>query len=387
MTARPRRIAIVTGTRADYGLLSHLIRPLSQLSGVALSIIVTGTHLDEKFGMTVNEIERDGFTVAARVPMPLAGDQPRDMAMAMAMVTSGMTMAMTMELPELVVVLGDRYEILATVVAATALGIPVAHIHGGEITEGAVDDSIRHAVTKLSHVHFVSAPDYGRRVIQMGEQPDRVFVEGALGVDAVAGVKLLDRDEIARRLGIQLGRPLLLVTYHPVTIEGAAGGAGVEPLVAALEQVAGATIVMTGVNADPAHLGIEQRLQAFAAAHPERVVLRASLGQQLYLSVMAIADAVVGNSSSGVIEAPVMRVPTVNVGDRQKGRLMAQSVMSCEPASAAIAAALRQVLAPGFRDSHCTGADFGRPGVGGRIAARLATIPLAGLTRKRFYDL
>lgn len=382
-----RHIAIVTGSRAEWGLLSHLAHTLAQQPGIRLSVVATGSHLDPRFGMTVGEIESAGFTVAARVPMSLAGDRGRDVAEAMARVSAGMAQALDTLRPDIVVVLGDRYEILATATTATALGLVVAHIHGGEITEGAIDDSIRHAITKLSHLHFASAAPYRDRIIQMGEVPDRVFDVGALGVDAIARTERFDRVEIERRLGIPLRSPLLLVTYHPVTIEGEHGGAGIEPLVSALERFDTATVVVTGVNADAAHAAIQHRLDAFAAAHPDRVVLRTSLGQRLYLSVMAVADAVVGNSSSGVIEAPIMQVPTVNIGDRQAGRLMPPSVICCAPQTEAITAAITRALDPGFRKAVAAASPFGAPGTADRIAVTLASVPLEGLKRKRFFDL
>ncbi len=383
---RPRGIAVITGSRAEFGLLSHLMRSLQARGDVSLKVIVTGSHL-EAGHMTVAEIERDGIPIAERVPMMLGGDRPSDVAHAMGRVTSGMADALTRLAPDMIVVLGDRFEILASVVATTVLNIPVAHIHGGEITEGANDDAIRHAITKLSHLHFAAAPVYRDRIVQMGEQPARVFCSGALAVDAVAAVRPLGRAEIAAKLGLTVARPLLLVTYHPVTMDGAAAGAGIGPVVDALERFPDASIVVTGVNADAGHAAIDQRIAAYAAVHPSNVVLRQSLGQALYLQVMAHAAAVVGNSSSGVIEAPIMGVPTVNIGDRQKGRMMPASVISCAAETPAIEAAIRRALEPSFRTQAHIGAAFGEPGVAARIAETLATIPLDGLLRKTFHDI
>jgi UDP-hydrolysing UDP-N-acetyl-D-glucosamine 2-epimerase len=384
---RQRSIALVTGTRAEFGLLSHLMWALQRRSDVAPLLIVTGTHFDPRFGESVREIEAAGIPIAAKVPMDIKGDRGEDVARAMAQVTGGMADAFAGLRPDMIVVLGDRFEMLATVAAATAMRIPVAHIHGGELTEGAIDDSMRHAMTKLSHVHFASAAEYRDRIIQMGEDPARVLVSGALAVDAISGLKHFDRSDIETRLGIELGEPLFLVTYHPETVTQDAGGEGIEPLIAALGRFPEATVVVTGVNADAGHGAIAAALAAYAGTNPDRVVLRNSLGQALYLSVMSLADVVIGNSSSGVIEAPIMGVPTVNIGDRQQGRMMPSSVVCCGAEAGAIETAIRQAMALRHEVKAGQGADFGRPGVADRMAEVLATIELDGLTRKRFRDL
>jgi UDP-hydrolysing UDP-N-acetyl-D-glucosamine 2-epimerase len=385
--AQSRSIAIVTGTRAEFGLLSHLMRALQRRSDVNPLLIATGTHFDPRFGESVKEIEAAGLPIAAKVPMSIRGDRGEDVAHAMAQVTAGMADAFSGLQPDMIVVLGDRFEMLATVAAATAMRIPVAHIHGGELSEGVIDDSMRHAITKLSHLHLASAPVYRDRIIQMGEDPARVLVPGALAVDAISDLKPVARAEIEARLGIRLGTPLFLVTYHPETAARDTGAEGIEPLIAALGRFPEASVVITGVNADAGHGAIAMRLAAYADANAGRVVLKNSLGQALYLAVMSNADAVIGNSSSGVIEAPIMRVPTVNIGDRQRGRMMPTSVISCPPETDAIEAAIRKAM--GLRDKvrEGQGADFGKPGVGDRMAEVLATIELAGLTRKRFRDL
>ncbi len=349
--------------------------------------VVTGTHFDPRFGESVREIEAAGIPIAAKVPMDIGGDRGEDVARAMAQVTGGMADAFAGLRPDMIVVLGDRFEMLATVAAATAMRIPVAHIHGGELTEGAIDDSMRHAMTKLSHVHFASAAEYRDRIVQMGEDPARVLVPGALAVDAISGLKHFDRSDIETRLGIKLREPLFLVTYHPETVTQDTGGEGIEPLIAALGRFPEATVVVTGVNADAGHGAIAAALAAYAGTNPDRVVLRNSLGQALYLSVMSLADVVIGNSSSGVIEAPIMGVPTVNIGDRQRGRMMPSSVVCCGAEVDAIETAIRQAVALRHKVTAEDGADFGRPGVADRMAEVLATIALDGLTRKRFRDL
>jgi UDP-hydrolysing UDP-N-acetyl-D-glucosamine 2-epimerase len=385
--ARSRSIALVTGTRAEFGLLSHLMRSLQRRSDVEALLIATGTHFDPRFGETAKEIEAAGISIAAKVPMLIKGDRGEDVAHAMAQVTAGMADAFSRLQPDMIVVLGDRFEMLATVAAATAMRIPVAHIHGGELSEGAIDDSMRHAITKLSHLHLASAPVYRDRIIQMGEDPARVWVPGALAVDAISNLKSVARSEIEARLGIQLGSPLFLVTYHPETVAREKDSEGIEPLILALKRFPEVTVVMTGVNADSGHHAIASALAHYADENSGRVVLKNSLGQSLYLSVMSLADAVIGNSSSGVIEAPIMRVPTVNIGDRQRGRMMPSSVISCRPEAGAIEAAIRKAMNLRDKVREGKGADFGSPGVGDRMADTLATIELAELTRKRFRDL
>jgi UDP-hydrolysing UDP-N-acetyl-D-glucosamine 2-epimerase len=384
---RSHSIALVTGTRAEFGLLSHLMRSLLRRSDVNPLLIVTGTHFDSRFGESVKEIESAGIPIAAKVPMPIKGDRGEDIAHAMAQVTDGMADAFSRLRPDMIVVLGDRFEILATVAAATAMRIPVAHIHGGELSEGVIDDSMRHAITKLSHLHLASAPVYRDRIIQMGEDPARVLVLGALAVDAISRLRCFDRAEIETRLGIAIGKPLFLVTYHPETATRDQGGEGIAPLIAALNRFPEATVVVTGVNADAGHGAITDALTGYAEAYPYRVVLKNSLGQALYLSVMSYADAVIGNSSSGVIEAPIMRVPTVNIGDRQRGRVMPPSVLCCPAEADAIEATIRQAMTLYDEVRARQGVDFGKPGVANRMAEVLATIDLAGLTRKRFRDL
>ncbi len=384
---RQRSIALVTGTRAEFGLLSHLMRSLRRRSDVAPLLIVTGTHFDPRFGESVREIEAAEIPIAAKVPMDIEGDRGEDIARAIAQVTAGMADAFTRLRPDMIVVLGDRFEMLATVAAATAMRIPVAHIHGGELSEGVIDNSMRHAITKLSHLHLASAPEYRDRIIQMGEDPERVLVPGALAVDAVSSLKQIARPEVEARLGVKLGNPLFLVTYHPETVTQDAGGEGIAPLIAALGRFPEATVVITGVNADAGHSSIASALAAYADANAEQVVLKNSLGQGLYLSVMSLADAVIGNSSSGVIEAPIMRVPTVNIGDRQRGRMMPSSVICCPPNADAIETAIRKAISLRDKVKAGHGVDFGKPGVGDRMAEVLATIELAGLTRKRFRDL
>ncbi len=384
----PRRIAVITGTRAEYGLLAPLMRILSANDAFELKVIVTGTHLSERFGMTVNAIVQDGFGVDARVELPLDDDSPRGIVSAMAAAETGIADALLQIQPDVVVVLGDRYEILAAAKAAFVLGETIAHIHGGEVTEGAMDDGFRHAITKLSQLHFVTAEPYRARVIQLGEHPGRVFNVGAPGLDAIGQQPLRDRAALMAEFGWPADASFFLVTYHPVTMDADAGVAELAQLLAALELFGEQRIAITGHNADRGHKQIGALLQQYVSAHPDRIRISGSLGQRNYLSAMKYASAIVGNSSSGIIEAPAMNVPTVNIGDRQKGRLRSASVIDCSGDKHTIVDALNRALSAEFRDvATRVTSPYGTPGASRRIADVLETIPLAGLNRKSFYDL
>ena len=364
------------------------MRVVENDAALALQTVATGAHLSPKFGMTVREIEADGFSVDAEVDLALADDTPLAVAEATGRAVAGVARALARLRPDCVVLLGDRYEMLAAAQAAFLLGLPIAHLHGGEITEGAMDDSIRHAVTKLAHLHFAAAERYANRIVQMGEDPDRVFNVGALGVDAAMELQPIAEDELDRDLGVPLRDPVLLVTYHPVTLRDGDDGAAVDAMLAALDTVAEARIVVTGVNADPGRSAVARRMAAYAARYPARVTLHESLGQRRYLSVVRRAAAVVGNSSSGVIEAPALGTPTVNVGARQKGRLKAPSVIDCGEAANEIATAVARAIDPAFRRSIAgQHLPYGGGGTARKIAAVLRSADLSRLKYKTFHDL
>ncbi|MGE5503037.1 MAG: UDP-N-acetylglucosamine 2-epimerase [Actinomycetota bacterium] len=382
-----RRICIVTCTRAEYGLLHWLIKEVQAEPEFELQLVVGGTHLSPQYGNTVAEIERDGIPIAERVDMLVAGDTPEAAAHTAAKGLAGLGEALGRLKPHVVVLLGDRYEILAAALAATLHRIPIAHIHGGEATEGAVDDAIRHAVTKLAHLHFVAAEDYARRVIQMGEDPARVFNVGAPALDNLRRTPLPGRAELEAGLGMALASPLLMVTYHPVTLR-AGQAAAVAELLAALDTVPQATVVVTGTNADVGRDEVAALLADWAGRRQGPTLLVQSLGRVRYLGCVAIADAVVGNSSSGIIEAPALGVPTVNIGSRQQGRVRAQSVIDCGEDRGAIAAAIARALDPGFRASLAGMAyPFGDGSAARRMVEVLKTAPLDELLHKPFRNL
>ncbi len=382
-----RKVCVVTATRAEYGLLYWLLRALHEDPEVTLQLVVTGTHLSPQFGRTVTRIEADGFPIAERIPMLQQDDSPQGVTQSLALATLGFAAAWARLQPDVVVVLGDRYEMLAAAQSAMIARIPLAHVHGGEATEGLIDEAIRHAITKMSHLHFVAAEPFRQRVIQLGETPQRVWVVGATGLDNIARVPLTERTALEKELGFALEAPCLLVTYHPVTLLDEDPAIAMRTLFEAIDDV-GARVVLTGVNADTGSSAMRQAAERFAANHPGRVLLADTLGVQRYLSVMRCADAVVGNSSSGLIEAPAMGVPTVDIGPRQQGRPRAPSVLHCEPTRDAIRQTILQALQPAHRELAAQRqSPYGAPGAAQRIAGVLRSHPLEGLLIKRFHDL
>lgn len=383
-----RRICIVTGTRAEYGLLRPVIAGVRAADDLLLQLLVTGTHLSPEFGMTAGEIEADGVPIAERVEILLSSDSAVGVGKAMGLAMIGFADALARLRPDLLVVLGDRFEILAAAAAALVAGIPIAHIHGGESTEGAIDEAFRHAVTKMAHLHFVAAAPYRDRVIQLGEAPERVFLVGGLGIDAIRSLPLLDRAALAASLNFDLGERFLLVTFHPPTAEVGAAGAQMGALLDALASLdPGVRLVFTMPNADAGGRELRAQVARFVDDHPNARAYD-SLGQLRYLSVLSHCAGVVGNSSSGLIEAPSFGVGTVNVGDRQTGRLKAASVIDCAPQQKAIRAALDQLFSPGFQRALAGVANpYGDGGASDRIIDVLRHHPLDGLLKKRFHDM
>jgi UDP-hydrolysing UDP-N-acetyl-D-glucosamine 2-epimerase len=383
-----RRICLFTSTRAEWGLLSWLAHDLKADASVELSLLVSGSHLSPQFGETWRAIAAEGFTLDERVEMLLDSDSRTGMATSMGLGLMRFAEALDRLKPDLLVLLGDRTELLAAASAAACLNIPVAHLHGGEATEGAIDDAIRNAVTALAHLHFPSAEPYRRRILQMGVAPGRITLAGAPALDTFARLALLDRPALEADLGFSLAPPLFMVTYHPVTAGDSEPVAEIAELCAGLDCFPDARIIVSRANQDAGARAINAFLEDWAARHPERVRLVASLGTRRYLSVVKAAAVVVGNSSSGVIEVPAAGTASVNVGDRQKGRLRSPGVIDCACERDAVAAAVARALTP----EHQTVAKraetpYGGPGASARIAKVLTTVPLDGLLKKPFHDL
>lgn len=348
MSTGRRVIGVVTVSRSDYGHLVPVLEAIRDAPDLELRLLVAGMHLSTSFGRTVDTISADGWPIAEQIQMLEDSDTPEAIAASTGWGVGRFAHAYARQRLDLVVVLGDRFEMLSAAVAALPFALPLAHIHGGEASEGAMDNQIRHAITKLAHLHFASAPEHARRIAAMGEEAWRIHTVGAPGLDRLRGFTPLSRAEVANALRLPAAGPWLLVTFHPVTLEHGDTAAHVDELLAALEKVDDATLVVTYPNADTAGRLIIDRIEELAARSP-RVRLARSLGDRLYLSLLAHADAMVGNSSSGLIEAPSFALPVVNVGSRQRGRLRGANVIDVEPGRDEILQAIHAALAPAFR--------------------------------------
>jgi UDP-hydrolysing UDP-N-acetyl-D-glucosamine 2-epimerase len=382
-----RTIAVATVGRSDYGIYLPVLREIEADPDLRLRVVAGGMHLSPELGMTVRSIERDGFDVAERVEVQAASDSPLDIAAAIGLGVSGFAQAYARCSPDLLVVLGDRYEMHAAALAALPLRIPTAHIHGGELTEGAIDDALRHCITKLSHLHFVSTETYARRVVQLGEEPWRVFVTGAPSLDNVRTFEPLSRVEIEARVGMRLETAPLLVTYHPATLEPTGGELWqMAELFAALRD-SGRLVVFTLPNADAGGRAVAEMIGAFVEREPGARLV-ANAGTSLYFSLMTCAAAMVGNSSSGLIEAASFGLPVVNIGSRQSERGRAANIIDVDYDRYAIAGGIRRALEGRFRDRLRRMRNPQRRGIAARdIVHVLRTVPLdARLLQKRFFD-
>lgn len=379
----PRKICVVTGSRADYGLLYWPMRLIAEDDDFELQVVVTGMHLSPAFGETWRQIEADGFAIASKVEMLLAGDSPVAVAKSVGLGVIGFADTFERLRPDLLMVLGDRFEILAAVQAALFARIPVAHVCGGDVTEGAFDESIRHAITKLAHVHFPTNADAARRLEAMGESPENVHTVGSPGLDRIRRMTFMARETFFDTLGVMPRARNLLVVFHPATLDSGDPLVQVEELLAALDTLGPEVgLLMTGANADTAGQRINARLQAFAEKHPN-AVFRLSLGSELFINALQHVDAIVGNSSSGLYEAPSFGIPTVNIGDRQKGRLRAASVTDCVPERQAIRVAIDNALARGRQP---TVNPYGDGHTAELMVEKLRRIPDFGvLIRKPFF--
>jgi len=382
-----RTIGVVTVGRSDYGIYLPVLRMIAAAPDLSLLLIASGSHLSPEFGYTVDSIRHDGFLVSDRIEMLLSSDTPEGIAKSMGLGVMGFAQSYTRLKPDMLLVLGDRFEMHSAALAALPFKIPVAHIHGGERTEGAIDESLRHSMTKLSHLHFVATEEYARRVEQLGEERWRITVCGAPSLDNMASVTFLSAAELESRHQISLARPPLLVTFHPVTLEYEQAEDQIAELLSALEQF-GAPMVFTLPNADTGGRVVSQRIKEFVSRH-EHAWIADNLGMQAYFSLMKLALAMIGNSSSGIIEAPSCGLPVVNVGTRQAGRVRAANVIDAECERLALLEALRLATSPGFRLELSGQANpYGTGNAAPRIVERLRSVPIDDrLLRKRFHDL
>lgn len=382
-----RKICVVTGTRAEYGLLYWLMKEIQSDTQLELQIIVTGMHLSPEFGLTYKEIEKE-FKIDKKIEMLLSSDTSVGISKSMGLAQISFAEAYEELNPDIVVVLGDRFEIFSAASAAMIARIPIAHIHGGETTEGAFDEAIRHSITKMSHLHFVATEDYRRRVIQLGEAPERVLNFGAPGLDNLIKLKLLEKDEFEKAIGFKLGMKNLLVTFHPATLEKCTAENQFQQLLDALDELTDTSVIFTKANADTDGRAINKMVDDYVASHNDRTIAFTSMGQLRYLSALQYVDAVVGNSSSGLIEAPSFKIGTINIGERQKGRIKADNVIDCLPEKEAIVGALKKLYSSSFQSelSNVTN-PYGEGGASVKISATLRSISLSNILKKRFHDL
>jgi GDP/UDP-N,N'-diacetylbacillosamine 2-epimerase (hydrolysing) len=382
-----KKICVVTGSRAEYGLLRWVMEGISKSSELDLQLVVTGMHLSPEFGMTVDAILQDGFTIDRKVEMLLSSDSDVGVAKSMGLGILGFADVWAQLKPDLIVVLGDRYEIFAAAASAMVARIPIAHLHGGESTEGAFDEAIRHSITKMSHLHFVATEEYRQRVVQLGEQPTHVFNVGGLGIDSIRRLKLLARDELEEALGFQFSKRNLLVTFHPVTLEEDTGARQMDDLLSALAELADTGLIFTLPNADPAGRIFIEKIRRFCAKRPNARSF-SSLGQLYYLSCVQYVDGVVGNSSSGLAEVPTFKKGTIDIGDRQRGRMKATSVISCEPKLESIRRALKRLFSLDFQATLTEVKNpYGNGGASESIVQLIESQNFGGLLKKRFYEL
>ena len=383
-----RRVCIVTGTRAEWGLLSGIARQLNMCSDIDLQIIATNMHLSDRHGHTIDEIIQEGFKVSAQVPMLDDANSDCDTVRSMAKCMHGMAEAFDNLRPHIVVLLGDRFEMLAVATAATIMRIPIVHLHGGEISEGAIDDSMRHAITKLSALHLTSTEEYRQRVIQMGENPERVINTGAIGVYNVMNVATMTLEQLRESLDFEIDHNTLLVTLHPATLDTTPIRTRCQALLNALDCFPNNKLLITYPNNDPDGMIIIEMIEQYARLHPTRVKLIPSLGLTRYMSALKYVAAVVGNSSSGIIEVPSMGIPTVNIGCRQKGRIAATSVIDCEPDTDSIVQAITKALSDDFKaQAQKTVNPYYRPDTLQLIVKAIATTPIETLHTKHFHDI
>ena len=383
-----RTICVVTGTRAEYGLLYWLMKEIEAVEDLTLQIIVTGMHLSPEFGLTYKQIEQDGFCINYKVEMLLSSDSEVGISKSMGLGMMGFADALASLQPDLVLVLGDRFEIFSAVSTAMISRIPVAHLYGGEVTEGVIDESIRHSITKMSHLHFTSTDEYRNRVIQLGEQPKTVFNVGATGIDNIKRMTLLSRDAFEASIGFKLGKHNLLVTFHPVTLEKSTAQIQFAHLLQALDELEVTHLLFTKANADTGGRIINEMIDEYVKSHSDTAIAHTSLGQLRYLSAVKYVDGVVGNSSSGLIEAPSFKTGTINIGDRQRGRIKAESVIDCLSSKDGIRAAIKKLYSQSFQAQlRGTLNPYGAGGSAEKILDIIRKYPLSGILKKQFFNI
>ena len=384
----PRKICVVTGSRAEYGLLYPILREITKHSDLRLQIIATCMHLSPEFGLTYRDIEKDGFTIDWKVEMLLSSDTAVGISKSMGLASIGFADAYNHLNPDIVVLLGDRFELLSAASAALIARIPIAHIHGGETTEGAFDESIRHSITKMSHLHFTSTEIYKKRVIQLGENRNNIFNFGAPGIDNIKNLKLLSLEQFEKAINFKLSSRNIMVTFHPVTVEMSTAGEQFKNLLSAIKLLDDVTIIFTKANADTGGRIINEMIDEFVLNNSKSTIAFTSLGKLRYLSAIQFMDGIVGNSSSGLIEAPSFKVGTINIGNRQQGRISANSVIDCKPTIADIGNAFKKLFSQSFKNSlKQTINPYDGGNASNLIVKTLSKISLQNIIKKKFYDM
>ena len=382
-----RKICVVTGTRAEYGLLYWLMKGIDADPELELQIIATGMHLSSEFGNTYQQIESDGFVIDKKVDIELSSDSEVGISKSMGLGMIGCAKAFNDLKPDLCIILGDRFEIFSAVSAAMIAKIPMAHLHGGEATEGMIDEPIRHSITKMSYLHFVAAKEYKNRVIQLGEQPDRVFNVGGLGIDNINKLKLLSRKSFEQAINFSLGEKNILVTFHPVTLESSTAGIQFKELLGALDDLQDTKIIFTKANSDTDGRVINSMIDDYVTNH-DNTISFTSMGQLNYLSALQFVDAVVGNSSSGLLEAPSFKIATINVGDRQSGRIQAESVINCDPNSESIALSIKKIYTTSFQKKLLNTVNpYEQKNSSEKILQIIKNFNITNIIKKKFHDI
>ena len=382
-----RKVCIVTGSRAEYGLLYWLIKEVEADKNLKLQLIATGMHLSSKFGLTYKEIEKD-FKIDKKIDMHLSSDTSVGISKSMSIAQASFAKAYIELKPDIVVVLGDRYEIFSAVTSAMISRIPIAHIHGGETTKGAIDEAIRHSITKMSHLHFAATEEYAKRVVQLGENPKKVFNIGGMGIENIKRLKLLSKNEFERSINFKLDKKNIIVTFHPVTLEGKTSKKHFQELLKTINELEDTKIIFTKANSDLDVKIINKMIDQYTKKKPDKSIGVASLGQLRYLSALQYVDAVVGNSSSGLLEAPSFKIGTINIGDRQKGRIKAKSVVDCLPNKKSIKKAFKKVYSKKFQNIlKDVNNPYGDENASKKITKVLKSVKLENTLKKIFFNI
>lgn len=382
-----KKVCVVTATRAEYGSLFWIMKEIQNEASLQLQLIVTGTHLSPEFGLTYKTIEED-FTIDKKVEILLSSDSAVSLSKSMGLAQISFADAFSELQPDIVVILGDRYEMLSIASSAMILGLPIMHLAGGEKTEGAFDESIRHTITKLSHIHCATAEEYKNRIIQLGENPKNVFNVGGFGLDNILRLKLLEKEAFEESINFKLAKKNLLLTFHPVTLENASAQEQFQAILDAIDELEDTHIIFTKANSDTDGRIINAMCDEYAAKNSDKAVVFASLGQLRYLSALQFVDAVVGNSSSGLAEVPTFKIGTINIGNRQEGRLQASSVINCQPNKESISEAFEKLYSSEFQESlKTTKNPYGEEPASKKVVEILKNVDLESIIKKKFYDI